>query len=50
LIRRPAGKSLEGSRAQAAAGASALGIAIKVSSDGSITVYHNEAEYFSVGA
>lgn len=50
LTRRPSGQSLEGSRAQAAAGASALGIAIKISSDGGITVYHDESEYFSVGA
>jgi len=38
----------EGSRTKAAIGASHYGLAVKISSDGGITVYHNGSEFISI--
>jgi len=38
----------EGSRTKAAIGASHYGVAVKVSSDGDITVYHNGTKFISI--
>ena len=41
-------KGTEGSRTQAAIGASNYGLAVKISSDGDITVYHDGQEFLGV--
>jgi len=41
-------RGAEGSRTKAAIGASKYGVAVKVSSDGDVTIYHNGKRYLSV--